>query len=134
MNGKGKKVVRLIIDYFILQEAVVFCCFNMDLEEHSNIIVIIRGNEYFCMYIVLPSIIDNPAVTRYKRKLSSSLDPSFVYICRFGDPGTDLLTTKENIILVYETESVGNECKDKFSKMKSSIYTFKNDIFTKTKI
>lgn len=41
--------------------------------------------------------------------------------------------TRENIILVYEIESEGDECKDKFSKTKSSIYIFKNDIFTKTK-
>lgn len=57
-----------------------------------------------------------------------------MYICRFGDAGTYLLMTKENIILVYEIESQGDECKDKFSKMKSSIYIFKDDIFTKTKI
>lgn len=57
-----------------------------------------------------------------------------MYICRFGDPGTYLLMTKENIILVYEIESQGDECKDKFSKMKSSIYIFKNDVSTKTKI
>ena len=57
-----------------------------------------------------------------------------MYRCRFGDPGTYLLMTRENIILVYEIESEDDECKDKFSKMKSSIYIFKNDIFTKTKI
>lgn len=32
--------------------------------------------------------------------------------------------TRENIILVYEIESEGDECKDKFSKTKSSIYIF----------
>ena len=48
--------------------------------------------------------------------------------------GSDRLMTKENIILVYETESIGSGCKDKFSKVKSSIYIFKNDIFTKAKI
>lgn len=57
---------------------------------------------------VIPNIIDNLSIKRCKRKVESALDPNFVYICRLGNSETNLLMTKENIILLYEAESVGN--------------------------